>query len=635
MHPLLEALKQRPLLADGGLGTTLLARGAGQDQCLEELNLSRPDWIRGIQLEFAKAGSDIILSHTFGANEIRLQSHGLADKVEEINRAAVRIARDVREAYGKSLFIAGDIGPLGQYFPPQGPLAPEKARSAFLRQAEALLEGGIDFYCIETFTDLRELEQAVAAIRELTDLPILASLSFGRDAQTPFGADASTVMRFIQNLDIEIAGANCSVGPSGLEEIIAGFQAENPEATLAVMPNAGFPSRIDGQLVYPAGPEYFAAVVPAFLNLGASIIGGCCGTTESHIQAMRRAIDHWQQSNPNKRYQNSSPSSEKEESANSYLPWIPTSLESDQPESQILRKLDEGQFVVSVEVDPPRGLNPEKQIEGARLARRYGADAVNVADSPMARVRMSALAMAAQIQQQAGIETILHFTTRDRSLMGLQADLLGAHALGLRNILALTGDPPSLGDSQSSSAVYDVDSVGLVHILNQFNQGLDLEGKVMGQQSHFSVSVACDPTRSDLEKEAGRLNAKLANGAHFIMTQPIYNADIWTRFTQTYEGLYGPIPTPVLIGILPLQSFKHASFLHNEVPGISLTEDSLERMRRAGKQGRQAGVEMGRELLLELQSAPYVRGVYLMPSFGRYETACQVLDVLKVEVSHH
>lgn len=633
MQPLLQALKQRPLLADGAMGTTLFAGGAGRDQCLEELNLSRPDWIRRIQLEFAKAGADIILSHTFGANEIRLRSHGLADKVEEINRAAVRIARDVRESSGRSLFIAGDIGPLGQYFPPQGPLSPEAAGLAFLRQASALLEGGVDFFCLETFTDLRELEQAVLAIRELTDLPILSSLSFGRDALTPFGADARTVMRFLQDLEVDISGANCSVGPSGLEEIIAGFHSENAEATLAVMPNAGFPSREDGKMVYPAGPEYFEAVVPAFLNLGASIIGGCCGTTEAHIRAMRRAIDHWQRASPDVSFQNFTSQTEEEASPNPNLPWISTSLESDQPESQILRKLEKGHFVVSVEVDPPRGLNPEKQIEGARLARKYGADAVNVADSPMARVRMSALAMAAQIQQKAGIETILHFTTRDRSLMGLQADLLGAHALGLRNILALTGDPPSLGDSQSSSAVYDVDSVGLVHILNQFNQGLDLEGKVMGQQSRFSISVACDPTRADLEIEAGRLHAKLANGAHFIMTQPIYGADIWIRFTQAYERLYGPIPVPVLIGILPLQSFKHASFLHNEVPGISLTMEALERMREAGKKGRQAGVDMGRELLLELQSAPYVQGVYLMPSFGRYETACQVLDALEFQVS--
>ncbi len=632
MHPILEAVQQRPLLADGAMGTTLFAQGAGPDQCLEELNLSRPDWIRTIQLDYVNAGADIILSHTFGANEVRLHAHGLANKVEDINRAAVRIARDVRETSGKDLFIAGDIGPLGQYLAPQGPLRPAAARAAFQRQAAALLEGGIDFYCIETFSDLRELEQAISAIRALTDLPILASLTFGRDAQTPFGADASTVMRFVQELEIEMVGANCSVGPSGLEEIIAGFHAENSQAILAVMPNAGFPSRIDERPVYPANPEYFAAVVPAFLNLGASVIGGCCGTTAAHIRAMRQALDHWRQSTSNPQYRLAASASRDAESPNPFLPWLAATPGSELPDSQILAKLQKGLFVVSVEVDPPRGLNPEKQIAGARLARRYGADAVNVADSPMARVRMSALAMAAQIQQQAGIETILHFTTRDRSLMGLQADLLGAHALGLRNILALTGDPPSLGDSQNSSPVYDVDSVGLVHILNQFNQGQDLEGKVLGQRSRFAISVACDPTRQDLAKEADRLHAKLRHGAHFIMTQPIYSPRVWTRFTEIYEQLYGPIPVPVLIGILPLQSFRHASFLHHEVPGITLSAEALERMRTAGKQGRQAGIDMGQELLVALQHAPYVQGVYLMPSFGRYETACQVLEVLNVEV---
>ncbi len=612
------------------MGTTLFAQGAGPDQCLEELNLSRPDWVRTIQLDYVKSGADIILSHTFGANELQLQSHGLANKVEDINRAAVRIARDVRETSGKELFIAGDMGPLGPYLAPQGHLHPQVARAAFRRQAAALLEGGIDFYCIETFADLRELEQAVIAIRELTDLPILASMTFGRDAQTPFGADARTVMRFVQELKIEMVGANCSVGPSGLEEIIAGFHAENPTAILAVMPNAGFPSRIDERLVYPANPEYFAAVVPAFLNLGASVIGGCCGTTKAHVQAMRQALDHWRQSTPTLYSPMADLEVAEEERIHPYLPWRAADPGSEPPDSQILHKLEQGLFVVSVEVDPPRGLNPEKQIAGARLARQYGADAVNVADSPMARVRMSALVMAAQIQQQAGIETILHFTTRDRSLMGLQADLLGAHALGLRNILALTGDPPSLGDTQNSSAVYDVDSVGLVHILNQFNQGQDLEGKVLGQHSRFSISVACDPTRQDLRKEAGRLHAKLRHGAHFVMTQPIYSPQVWIRFTEIYESLYGPIPVPVLIGILPLQSFKHASFLHNEVPGITLSAEALERMRAAGRQGRQAGIDMGQELLVDLQHAPHVQGVYLMPSFGRYETACQVLSVLNV-----
>jgi homocysteine S-methyltransferase len=297
----------------------------------------------------------------------------------------------------------------------------------------------------------------------------------------------------------------------------------------------------------------------------------------------------------------------------------------------LLAKLRDGKFVISVEVDPPRGFNVEKQVEGARHARKVGADAVNVADSPMARVRMGALALCTLIQQSEGIEAILHFTTRDRSLMGLQADLIGAHALGVRNILALTGDPPSLGDNQDSTPVYDVDSVGLVRIIDRFNRGVDLSGREMGRRAGFTVSVACDPTRTDLAEEADRFQQKVSGGAHFTMTQPIFDPQLWLDFLCVYEERHGEFPVPVLIGVLPLQSHRHASFLHHEVPGITLSEESLERMRKAGKHGRREGVRMAQELLLELKEMPHVQGVYLMPSFGRYELACQTFEVLTAE----
>jgi homocysteine S-methyltransferase len=305
-------------------------------------------------------------------------------------------------------------------------------------------------------------------------------------------------------------------------------------------------------------------------------------------------------------------------------------VQTDEEPTGILRKLRAGKFVISVEVDPPRGFNAQKQIEGARHAAKVGADAVNVADSPMARVRMSALSLCVQIQQAVGIETIVHYTTRDRSLMGLQADLIGARALGVRNILALTGDPPSLGGNQQSTAVYDVDSIGLVRIVDRFNQGLDLAGQEMGQKGAFTIAVACDPTRSDLVQEVDRFHQKVSGGAHFTMTQPIFDPKLWRDFLHVYEDRHGRFPVPVLIGVLPLQGHKHASFLHNEVPGITLSDAALERMRLAGPHGRQEGVKMAQELLLELKELPYVQGVYLMPSFGRYELACEVLDVLGV-----
>ncbi|MGL4650015.1 MAG: methylenetetrahydrofolate reductase, partial [Caldilineaceae bacterium] len=301
--------------------------------------------------------------------------------------------------------------------------------------------------------------------------------------------------------------------------------------------------------------------------------------------------------------------------------------ESDQP-TDLLRKLREGRFVISVEVDPPRAFSAEKQIEGAQVAKSMGADAVNVADSPMARVRMGALSLCVQIQQRVGIETIVHFTTRDRSLMGLQADLIGAHALGVRNILALTGDPPSLGDQQQSTAVYDVDSIGLTRIISRFNEGFDQTGRDLGRRAAFTIAVACDPTRPNLAEEVDRFHRKVSGGAHFAMTQPIFDAHLWQNFLDLYEQRHGAFPVPVLIGVLPLQGHKHASFLHNEVPGITLNEAVLERMARAGANGRLEGVAMAKELLLELKEMRHVQGVYLMPSFGRYELACQVLEVL-------
>ena len=370
----------------------------------------------------------------------------------------------------------------------------------------------------------------------------------------------------------------------------------------------------------------FARETPLFLEQGAGIVGGCCGTTPMHIRAMRAALDEHLAA------KSSAPAAVIMVAEEAPLATkADYGVTGDAAPTDILRKLRAGKFVISVEVDPPRSFTAEKQIEGARHALKMGADAVNVADSPMARVRMSALALCVQIQQQVGIESIVHFTTRDRSLMGLQADLIGAHALGVRNILALTGDPPSLGDTRQSTAVYDVDSIGLVRIINRFNDGVDVAGQEMGQKGGFTIAVACDPTRADLVQEVDRFHQKVSGGAHFTMTQPIFDPQLWVNFVTLYEQRHGQFPVPVLIGVLPLQGHKHATFLHNEVPGITLSADALERMRRAGANGRQEGVRMAQELLLELKGLPYVQGVYLMPSFGRYETACQVLEVIPAQ----
>jgi len=445
---------------------------------------------------------------------------------------------------------------------------------------------------------------------------------------TMTGLPPQVVTERLLALGVDLVGANCSVGPAQMLESLAAMHSATPNVHFSVMPNAGFPQRVEGRLYYPSSPEYFARHVPLFLAQNARLVGGCCGTTPMHVRAMREALNTHLVQQAGNRPLPIDVIAVKEEAVDRARDY---GLEEEVPPSPLLQKLRAGKFVISVEVDPPRGFVAQKQIEGARHAKSIGADAVNVADSPTARVSMSALSLCIQIQQQVDIETILHFTTRDRSLMGLQADLIGAHALGVRNILALTGDPPSMGDNRQSTPVYDVDSIGLVRVINKFNEGYDANEREMGQRGNFTIAVACDPTRPNLSEEVDRFYQKVSGGAHFTMTQPIYDPQLWRNFLTIYEERYGDFPVPVLIGILPLQSHRHASFLHNEVPGITLSEEALERMRKAGANGRQEGVNMAQSLLLELKELPHVQGVYLMPSFGRYELACQVLEVLTDE----
>jgi homocysteine S-methyltransferase len=500
----------------------------------------------------------------------------------------------------------------------------EAAAPAFREQIGVLWEAGADLLVLETFSDLTELTAAVSAARETSDLPVVAEVTFGNDGILADGVGPVEVAHALAGLGVEVAGVNCSLGPARILEFLAEMHAAEPALRLAAMPNAGLPFRAGERMIYPSAPRYFADRVPQLIAAGARLVGGCCGTTPAHIQAMRDALP----------LAPAAPGALGPLAAvpmvrvSSPAPFDAAGEEAPAP-TGLLQKLRAGKFVISVEVDPPRGFGAAKMLEGAAIAKAQGADAVNVADSPMARVRMGALALCVLIQQQVGIESILHFTTRDRSLMALQSDLIGAHALGVRNIIALTGDPPSLGDQRDSTAVYDVDSIGLVRLIDAFNRGLDRAGRPFGSRSAFTIAVASDPTRPDLIQEVDRFHRKVSGGAHLTMTQPIFDPLLWKRFFDLYEERHGPFPVPVLIGILPLQSHRHASFLHNEVPGITLSEAALARMERAGSEGRKEGVKMAQELLLELMALPKVQGVYLMPSFGRYEVACEVLDVVK------
>lgn len=612
VHPFRERLSRGVILADGAMGTELYQRGIPLESCFEAANLSQPDLVEAVHRDYIAAGAELIETNTFGANRLKLEQFGLAEQVRALNRRAARIAREAREIAGVPVFIAGAIGPTGRLFQPLGVVAPELARAAFREQIEGLLEGGVDVLIIETMGQVEELRQAVMAAQDVCDLPIIAELTFTADGRTLDGHSPEEVLELLVELKVSVAGVNCSVGPKPTLAILqAMIRANRWGLPLSAMPNAGWPTVVGGRIIYGASPEYFADFAREAEALGARLIGGCCGTTPQHIAAMHRALS-------DKRGPISIPA---QVVAAQGKPTLVTAESA----TKLARKLGR-EFVVSVEVDPPKGLNPRKAIEGVRLLKEVGVEFINVADSPMARVRMGALALCVLLQQEVGVETILHSTTRDRNLMGLQSDLLGAHALGVRNILALTGDPPTLGNYPNASPVYDVDSIGLVRILRSFNEGVDVGGASLGQQASFTIGVACDPTRPNREEEIERLHRKIEAGAHFIMTQPVFAFEVWLDFVRDYEARYGPLELPVLLGILPLQSYRHAVFLHNEVPGISLTEEALERMRRAGPEGRAEGVRMAQELLLVAHKR--VQGVYLMPSFGRYEVVAEVLEVL-------
>lgn len=621
-HPFIELLGLGVVLGDGAMGTMLYEAGRSLDECLDALNLSQPEIVAGIHQRYMIAGANVIETNTFGANRYRLEQHGLADKVQAINARGVRIAREAREICGNSALVSGSIGPTGRTLEPFGTLSVADAEQAFREQIECLLERGVDLLTIETMGNLDEMEAAIRAARSVSDLPIIAMMTFAEDGRTLTGSTPADVVERLAALEVDVIGANCSVGP---QRLIASIKAMNQHLQtldghkpwLAAMPNAGWPTLVGSRLIYRSSPEYFADFAGQVVNAGARFIGGCCGTTPEHTAAMRDAIARL------------SPADGSEISiefprANPDAGTPNQSVVPDDDTPSALQMHLGKKFLRCVEIDPPKGLNPRKAIDGARMLKSAGVDAINVADSPMARVRMSAMTLCYLIQHEVGVETILHFTTRDRSLMGLQSELLGAHAAGIRNILALTGDPPSLGGYPNSSAVYDVDSIGLIRIIDQMKSGADSSGASIGKEAKFTIACAVDPTKPDLEDEVRRLKAKIAAGADFVMTQPIFEAQVWTDFLEVFGA--DKLPVPVMIGILPLQSSRHAEFLHNEVPGITLTDGARDRMSRAGVDGRREGIKMAQELLGTLR--PQAEGVYLMPSFGRYEIAAEVISIL-------
>jgi methionine synthase / methylenetetrahydrofolate reductase (NADH) len=611
---LLERLAQGPMIADGAMGTLLNQRGIGFEHCFDELNLSKPTLIESVHRDYLVAGAELIETNTFGANALRLAAHGLEDKVRLIARQGVKVARAAREIVGTNAFVAGSVGPLGKALEPFGPVPVAEAESAFRAAAEGLLEGGCDGFILETFQDLNEILAALRAVRRVTlDLPIIAQMTYGTDGKTLYGHTPTLAVQMLRQAGASVVGINCGVGPQPTLEVLEEVLRAAEGMPVSAMPNAGLPQYVNGRFVYLASPEYFAEFAARAVGMGVKIVGGCCGTTPAHVRAMReRLATHL-------------PAEKLAPGAEVRVleaPPAPVAAAAPHEEPALLRKLRE-KFVVSVEIDPPRGINTAKVMEGARLMASRGVDCVNIADSPMARIRMSAMALAYQIHTHfPRLEIILHFTCRDRNLMGLQSDLLGAHALGLRNILALTGDPPSLGDYPNATAVFDTDAPGLMRIIHRMNQGTDQAGQSIGAATQFAIGCGVNPTAEDLDAEIEYVKRKLEAEPHYVMTQPVYELDCWKRFVDRLRGV---TQIPILIGILPLQSFRHADFLHNEVPGITVPDWIRQRMHEAANEGQKVGVELARDLLADCRGM--ANGVYLMPSFGRYENCLDVLEV--------
>ncbi|MBI4789419.1 MAG: bifunctional homocysteine S-methyltransferase/methylenetetrahydrofolate reductase [Chloroflexi bacterium] len=646
-HPLLARLARGPILCDGAMGTLLYARGVSFERCFDELNLSDPALVLEIHGDYIRAGAEMIETNTFGANRFKLAHHGLASKVRDINLRGAKFAREAREIAGEPTFVLGSVGPIGQLLVPFGQITYADAHAAFREQIEALLEGGADAIILETFSDLQELETAVLAAREIThDLPLFAQMSFTDDAHTLTGNTPEEIVAALCALPVDIIGANCSIGPAGTykaaQRMTAALEVGNwklevgkdagqtsklqrPTSNvqrpfLSVMPNAGFPARIGERYMYLSSPQYFAEYTPKFTGeLGATVVGGCCGTTPAHIAAMRAALDQMAPAAGRRVIVVEHPAPRPVEAPAHGLASVPRTLRE---------KLRAGQWVTSVELDPPRGVNPTKMLHGAAMLKELGVDAINIGDSPLAKIRMSCISLAIMIQQQVGLETIIHYTTRDRNLMAMQSDLIGAHALGLHNVIALTGDPPRLGDYPNATAVYDIDSIGLIKVLKRLNEGRDWAGTSIGTPADFFVAGALDMILANGDpQEMDRFHRKLEAGADFVMTQPIYDAAILREFLQKYGDRYGRIVQPIILGVLPLMSSKHAEFLHNEVPGITLTDDARRRMKAAGERGVAEGIALAQELLSAARDL--VAGTYLMPSFGRYEVCGELVKLVQ------
>ena len=615
-NPLIARLldPHQVIVFDGAMGTQLYNKGVFINQCYDELNLRAPDLVRDVHKAYKKAGAEVLETNTFGANRIKLAQYGLEGQIAEINRAAARIAREVAE---DDLLVAGAVGPLGVRLEPFGPTSLEEARAAFREQLQALKDGGCDLFILETFADVHEIEQAILAAHEVdATIPVIAQMTIGSDCHTPYGVTVEDIAQSLDAFGADIIGLNCSVGPQIILDAIEKMVPVT-RRKLSAQPNAGMPRDVSGRSMYMASPEYMATYAHHLVQAGAKIVGGCCGTTPEHIAAMVEGV------RPLSPRQPRVAARERRQAQ----PDLPPEDPGVQPVPLAERsrwggKIARGEFVTSVEIVPPRGVDASKMLRDTSALRDAGVDAVNVPDGPRAQSRMGALLTSVLIEQQVGIETVIHYCCRDRNLLGMLSDLLGAAAVGLRNLLLITGDPPKMGPYPNATAVFDIDAIGLTNLVSQLNRGLDPGGNAIGAPTKFTIGVGVNPAALDPPHELKRFEWKVEAGAEYAITQPVFDVSQLEKFLTTIEHTR----IPIVAGIWPLVSLRNAEFLANEVPGVVVPPRIIERMRAASGKSKEHGVAEGiaiaREMLERVR--PHVQGVQVSAPFGKVELALEV-----------
>jgi methionine synthase I (cobalamin-dependent)/5,10-methylenetetrahydrofolate reductase len=612
---LLTRLRQSPVLCDGATGTLLYAKGIFINRCYDELNLSQPDLIRDLHREYMQAGAEIIETNTFGGNSFRLARHSMENRVREINLAGVHLAKDAAKSFG--VWVAGSVGPLGVRIEPLGKTSFDEARAAFREQITALVEGGVDLLMLETFGYVEELHQAILAARDVDPkIPLVAHVTIDEDGNCLDGSTPESFTPRIEAWGADVIGCNCSVGPVAMLDVIERVRALT-SLPLAAQPNAGMPRSVEGRNIYLCSPEYMASYARKFVAAGVRLVGGCCGTTPEHIRVMKSAL------RVGEARAKASPARVKGESALTVAPVMPL-----EKRSKLGAKIADGEFVTMVEIVPPKGTDVRKEIEGARFLKSVGVDAINIPDSPRASARMSNQALSLLVQQDVGIEAILHYTCRDRNVLSMQSDLLGASALGIRNLICITGDPPKMGNYPDATAVFDVDAIGLVNIVHNLNRGLDIGGNPLGVGTSFVIGVGANPGVPNIDEEIKRFEYKVEAGAECAVTQPVFDLSLLESFLRRIEHC----KIPVIAGIWPLVSVRNAEFMKNELR-VSVPDSILERMARATtpEAAREEGVAIAREMLMAVRSM--VQGAQISAPSGRYSSAADVLEALGGKLS--